>query len=72
MTRTAWCSLRRWYRGQTAQVQVTVADPDGTAFVSLSIDWNGDGDFGDAGEVVLSDQAYAAGGHTSRCPYRRA
>ena len=50
--------------GKTANVQVTVADPDGTGFVSLFIDFNGDGDFADAGEVVLSDAPYPAGAQT--------
>jgi hypothetical protein len=47
--------------GATNDVAISVVDPDGQAYLSLFADFNGDGDFADAGETVLADAAVAAG-----------
>lgn len=47
--------------GATANLGLTITDADGTAYLSLFADFNGDGDFGDAGETVAADQPVAAG-----------
>ena len=49
--------------GRTATIQVTTRAADNEGFLSLLIDFNGDGDFLDTGEVVQTDQADANGIH---------
>jgi hypothetical protein len=45
----------RWQNGNTVSVNLDVqgTTPTGTADIGMWIDWNGDGDFGDAGEFYL-------------------
>jgi hypothetical protein len=47
--------------GTTAKVQVTTNDTDGTGFLSLYFDFNGDGKFDGPGEVFLADVSQTNG-----------
>ncbi len=50
--------------GTTAEIQITTFAADGSGNLSLYIDFNGDGDFGDPGEVIFTDRAYTNGQRT--------
>lgn len=54
--------------GTTAKVQVTTNDTDGTGYLSLYFDFNGDGDFADPGEVFLTDSPQTNGVHEFDVP----
>jgi hypothetical protein len=54
--------------GTTARVQVTTTDSDGTGYLSLYFDFNGDGDFDDAGETFLADAPQTNGVHVFDVP----
>lgn len=45
-------------RGLTASIRVTLV---GSAYLNVWIDWNGDGDFSDSGERILSDGLRSSG-----------
>jgi gliding motility-associated-like protein len=45
-------------RGATVSIPVTLF---GSAFLNVWIDWNGDGDFGDSGERILTDLSRSSG-----------
>ncbi|MBI1295465.1 hypothetical protein GC175_10975, partial [bacterium] len=47
--------------GTTVAVTITTNTADGDGALSLFIDFNGDGDFADPGEVILSDSVVADG-----------
>ncbi len=54
--------------GTTAKVQVTTTDSDGTGFLSLFFDFNGDGKFDGPGEVFLADASQTNGVHVFDVP----
>lgn len=52
----------KWQNGTNgATVNVTVGGACVTCYLSAWVDWNGDGDFNDAGEAVLVDKAVVNG-----------
>jgi hypothetical protein len=50
-----------WTPGGSGSVDVTVAGCGGTCRLNAWVDWNNDGDFADAGEKILTDQAVTNG-----------
>ncbi|MCB0086755.1 MAG: hypothetical protein KDE54_02495, partial [Caldilineaceae bacterium] len=58
-------TLSTLYAGATATISVTVSEPTGVdGMLQGWFDWNGDGDWDDAGEQVLTDQAVVNGANT--------
>ena len=51
-----------WFAGDPATINVTVTGPAGGAYLAGWFDWNGDGDFADAGEQNVAQTVNAAPG----------